>query len=238
MRIAICDDEKSCCEAIESAVRHWSDRNTHDISTHVYFSSEEMLLAYEERQYDVVFLDIQFPGEISGYELASRLRASDEWLQIVFTTNFSDYAIQGYSVNALRYLLKPVQEEQIFECLDIAHRQYRLSQDKMLILSTKNAQHALQQRDILFLESKGHTLYIHSRGVSDPIQIRATLEHIHGRLSKELFVRCHKSYVVNISCVRKLTYESATIGDGQTIPVGIRYKNAVYQAFEEYFQGR
>jgi len=237
MHAAICDDDRICCGAIESAARHWADSNTCDISAHVYISSEEMLLACEQRQYDVVFLDIEFPGEISSYELARRLRASDERLQIVFTTNISDYAIHGYSVNALRYLLKPVQEEQIFECLDIVRRQYQLSQDKMLILSAKNARHALRHRDILFLESKGHTLYICRRN-GDPIQLRDIPEQMHGRLSGELFVRCHKSYVVNISCVRKLTYDSATIVSGQSVPVGIRYKNAVYQAFEVYFQGR
>lgn len=239
MRIAICDDETSCCSTIQTAIEKWLEAtSTYDIQVHVFQSSEDLLHAYERIVYDVVFLDIQIPNEISGYELAKQIRSINETTQIIFTTNFSEFAIQGYNVNALRYLLKPVSQDQINECLDIAYNQWQLADGSALLAVAKDCQQVILHRDILYLESKGHHILIHSRTADEPIQIRSGLDHIYGQLPHELFVRCHKGYIVNISCVRKLTYSTVTLFNGKSIPVGIRHKNSIYQAFEAYHQGR
>ena len=109
MRITICDDEPFYTEAINASIGRWSMK--HGVPVHVRMcQSSEDLLSEIEKQIpdDVYFLDIQFLGEVTGLFLAQEIRKRNEQSIIVFTTNYEDYAIEGYKVNALRYLQKPI----------------------------------------------------------------------------------------------------------------------------------
>ena len=124
MRVIICEDERCFQEALCNAIEEWKELTNHqDVSCICFDSSEELLASWEGGlSAELLFLDIQIPGELSGMALAKKIRQHDQTVSIVFVTNYADYVYEGYVVSALRYLKKPVLREDIFDCMEIAYR--------------------------------------------------------------------------------------------------------------------
>ena len=239
MRIAICDDEIIYRIAIFQAIERWQKVNSiNGLLIKQYHSSEELLFDIENGQsYDVLFLDIQIPNEMGGIDLAKRIRELDECTQIVFFTNYSEYACEGYHVNALRYLHKPVHPEQVSECMNIAYRQWTSTQGKCFILENKSEKIVLRYKSVLYIESSGHSIIIHHIQKDNTINIRYKLSQILEKLPETIFVMCNRSYIVNIIYVRKIAYDKVIMSDGEEIAIGKRYRETLRVAFGKYFQG-
>ena len=118
MRVVVCEDEPFYQTAIAEAIERWQSASGHtDVELSVFSSSEDVLEAIEhEAEIDLLFVDIQIPGEMSGIDLARRIREACLDMTIVFCTNYNEYVFEGYTVNALRYLKKPVSQEDINYC--------------------------------------------------------------------------------------------------------------------------
>jgi DNA-binding LytR/AlgR family response regulator len=187
--------------------------------------------------FDLAFLDIQFPGEISGLELAHRLRTANEHMCIVFTTNYRDYALEGYKVNALRYLMKPVGEEQVFECLDIAWRQWRLLQNESILVPATDQVHHVVFRSICYLESRAHYVHLYLADQEQELRVRAKLSEFMKLLPGEEFVQCHRSFAVNLFYVQSISKTAIQLTDGTQIPVSRNYWEQALAAFGFLFQG-
>lgn len=239
MRIAICDDELIYRVAICEAIEHWQKQHgVEAVLVRHYHSSEELLNDIESKQrYDMLFLDIQIPNEMDGIKLAKRIREMDECVQIVFFTNFAEYAYDGYYVNALRYLHKPVHPDQISECLDIAFRQWKYAHGENIVLEYNGGSLVLKYNSILYIEANGHMILIHCTDEKEPIRIRQRLSQLLTILPETIFVMCNRSYIVNIMYVRKITYDRVVIADGEDIAIGKRYRDGLKRAFNRYYQG-
>ncbi len=110
MTIAIIEDETAHQNILASYIEAWSRTAKQTVSIRCYQDAGQFLFAWEDEQPDVVFVDIQMPG-MNGIELAKRLRTQDQELVIIFTTGLADYMEEGYEVEALHYLLKPIRRE-------------------------------------------------------------------------------------------------------------------------------
>jgi len=240
MRILICDDEKQSSDAIHAAIGRWATHNsTSSFQIDTYASSEDMLDSLRNKiVYDIAFLDIRFPGEMNGLQLASELRALNEQMIVVFISNYEEYAIDGYKVNALRFFYKPISDSQIFECLDIAYRQWKLLINKYLLVESKQQLCRMPYRSILYLESQSHYVCIHS--VSNTIKeviVRKRLAELIEDLPTEMFVQCHRSFVINLLFVQKISRKQITLTDGTEIPISPRNRDRVLLKFKYFFQG-
>ena len=165
MRILICDDEIHYTNAIKESIERWKRITRNDSITYdIFRSSEDMLDSLRNQTiYDLVFLDIQFPTELNGLQVATQLRMLNDQVVIVFVSNYDEYAIDGYKVNALRFLTKPISDSQVFECLDIAYRQWQItSSNSVIILETKQQIHRVAYKSIVYIESRAHYLDIHT----------------------------------------------------------------------------
>lgn len=117
-RFAVCDDSPADRAYVVGLIREWSGRAGLLLQIDEYPSAEAFLFAYEDRStVDVLFLDIEMEG-MSGVELARRLRQMRAGLQIVFLTGYMEYIAEGYDVEALHYLIKPVTGEKLGTVLD------------------------------------------------------------------------------------------------------------------------
>lgn len=110
-------DEPNQISQMKTLLHEWSTNNNTEIETHEYSSVEQFLFDYESNACDLLLLDIEMTG-LNGTELAKSLRAKGDLLPIVFITGFSEYMSDGYDVEALHYLLKPVKKEKLFAVLD------------------------------------------------------------------------------------------------------------------------
>lgn len=239
MRVLVCDDESICLEAICASIQRWRvQRGAEGIVVSSYRSSEELLDALDRAQpFDLAFLDIQFPGELSGLELAEYLRRIDEQLLIVFTTNYEKYAMDGYKVNALRYLQKPPGDLQIFECLDIAYRQWRLCNECALTLMEGGNAYRIAYKFFLYAESKAHYIDIHLAHQEETIRVRMKLSELLKRVPESMIVQCHRGFAVNLQYVQKITRKYIELCNGTAIPVGRNYWENTMMRFKALYEG-
>ena len=136
-RCAVCDDNGADAAFVVSLIDKWNQENGNEraiYKTEVFPSAEAFLFAYEENQeYDILLLDIEMGG-MSGVELAKRLRQMGAGLQIIFITGYMDYISEGYDVEALHYLIKPVTGEKLGEVLDRAMERIK-TRERGLVLT-------------------------------------------------------------------------------------------------------
>lgn len=239
MHVIICDDELLYQSAIKKSVESWSKNSGHaDIQITVFHSSEE-LFEYFERggNADLLFLDIEIPREISGLTLAHNLRAINTEISIVFITNYDEYVYEGYTVNALRFLRKPVNDDEIYFCCSYVYNRLALTHADSIAFFSGNLRITLRYLEILYIESHSHTLDIFTTGRSKPLKISSRLTDVLALLPSKLFVFCHRSYIVNIAHIRLLTRTNLVLSNKDTLPVSRTYVTQLNQAYDNYFRG-
>lgn len=239
MRIVICEDEPVYQTAIAEAIDRWQSASGHtDVELSVFSSSEDVLEAIEhEAEIDLLFVDIQIPGEMSGIDLARRIREACLDMTIVFCTNYNEYVFEGYTVNALRYLKKPVSQEDINYCCSYVYNRLILRNDHALTLFSGGKRYVLRYIEIRCIEARLRNLLFYTTLSDEPIRINARLADIESSLPRSLFVLCHRSYIVNIAHVRTLTRTECLLSNSEFVPISRTYVNDINQAFDRYHQG-
>ena len=116
-RIAICDDRQEDREYVRQLTACWAQQRGNQVEMTEFCSAEQFLFSCPQPDFDLLLLDIEM-GEMDGVSLAKQVRRTNELMQIVFITGYSDYITEGYEVAALHYLMKPVKEEKLFVVLD------------------------------------------------------------------------------------------------------------------------
>ena len=182
-------------------------------------------------RYDLVLLDIVM-NETNGVELARKIRGHDVDAAIVFVTANPSYALQGYDVNALHYLLKPLDGD-VLEKLIASDYERRFKREYLFVKSgTRNLR--IPVKDIICFETAGRRVLITLSGAADPVAYSGKLSELLEGLPREQFIRCHVGYVVNLKNIQKLTRSEAVAGGengGKTIPVSRAHFEAVQKAF-------
>lgn len=234
MRVAVCDDVQLYVDSVVKCIHDWNKSDEIIIKT--FTSSEDLCDQIGQAiPYDIVFLDIQFPGELNGMELARMLREWNEDMIIVFISGTDDYAVDGYRVNAFRYLCKPLSYESIAECLDAAYHRLTVGKKPMVFIDGKDNA-VIEGNRIFYIESQGHYLTLHLKE-NEKLTFRKKLSEIVPALPEELFASCHRSYIVNVMYIRRLIKGEIVLADGSRIPLSPRYRDKVYEKFVTYFQG-
>ncbi len=192
-----------------------------------YSSALQALEAVRREQPDLLFLDIQMPT-MNGIELASLIDTYRT--KVVFTTAFSQYALEGFRVDAIDYLLKPISYDNFSRCVDKVERLLDktaggvASNDYMVIKSDYRLV-KVQYSEVLYLESlRDYVLVVLADGTQ--LKTLSTLKGIESTLPNELFRRVHRSFIVNLSNVRVVERNTIIFGR-TTIPISESYRSEV-----------
>lgn len=225
MKIAICDDDTVQLEYINTFVQKWSNAVKDNAEISCYSNARELLFDYIPNCFDILLLDIQMEGE-NGISLAKRIRSFNDDAVIIFITAVSDYVFDGYDVGAVQYLLKPVNEVKLFECLNASRKKSTLQ--KRIILESEQGSTAVAVDDILYLEAFSHKtrVVLHDR----ELFINESISSIENRLGND-FHKCHRSYIVNIKHINSIKKYDAVMDNGSSIPISRR----LYQDFNGAF---
>ena len=229
MRIAVIDDQPADRNYIAALVTRWAkDRDT-AVTTVPFPSAEAFLFAYsEDRDFDILLLDIEMSGE-DGISLAKRLRREGCAAEIVFVTSHFELAGEGYEVDALHYLVKPVSQEKLSAVLTKAADRLKAAPPSVVI-SSDGETVRLTEREILYGEAFLHYLVLHTK--ERDYRIKETLGDFAGRLSED-FLRIHRSVLVNLRRIVKITRKDVTLDSGDVLPVARGKYDAVNRAFIE-----
>lgn len=230
MRIAICDDEEMYRVQLKSVLDKILVNADYEIET--FADGNRLEEAYSEAPYDLVFLDIEMPA-VDGITLARRLRARSEKVFIVFLTGHVEYALEGYEVNALRYLTKPVDTDKLKEV--IRYVQDKQGSGRQIIVKEDGEQLLIDIADVMYMESMNQNVRIVT--TKGEHVIRYNIGDFEQQLAGDGFFRIHRGYLVALAKVKKLAKSDVIMEDGTTLPVSRSnikpLKDALYVYVEE-----
>ena len=233
-RIAICEDDRVFSNAHEKTCRAILDSINIDHRVSVYSNSADFVNDFEIRQhrYEMVLLDIVMDG-INGMEIAQKIREQDDDTAIVFITAYDKYAIQGFSVKALHYLMKPVDARQLENLIRSVVD--RGASDTWTIKNGETYTN-IHIKEIICLEIAGRRIKISLKG-GDVRYYPGKLTDALDELPKGQIVRCHQAYAVNANNICDFTRRGAIAANGEEIPISRTYWSSVKDAFLKKMDG-
>lgn len=233
IRAAIVEDNPRDAQFVARILRRWAEARGQTVSVEQFSSAERFLFRYaEDKAWDILLLDIEM-GDMDGVALAGRIREDNASVQIVFITGYPDYMAQGYEVAALHYLMKPVREEALFAVLDRAEKAMQ-RQTRFLILPVNGETLRLCVEDIQYAEAFSHTVELHTAGRA--YGIKMSIGQLEERLG-EGFVRCHRSYLVNLAYISRLSRTEVYLDGGKSLPLSRGAAKDVHRAFIAFYTG-
>ncbi len=233
MRIAICDDEEKYRIQLKTVLDKLLINTDDDIET---FSDGNILAAkFAESPFDLVFLDIEMP-EIDGITLARKLRAVSEKVFIVFLTGHVEYALEGYEVNALRYLTKPVDIDKLKEVLNYVRD--KIGSARQIIIREDGEEIILNVNDVVYIESMNQNVRIVT--TTGEHTIRYNIGDFEQQLKDDGFFRSHRGYLISLSKVKKLIKTDVVLDGGAdeiVLPVSRSNIKPLKDALYSYVEG-
>lgn len=212
--VAICDDAAADRDYLQTLVKRWAADRGHRVELTLYPSAESFLFRYaEDKDVQILLLDIEM-GPMDGVSLARTLRKENDAVQIVFITGYSDYIADGYEVEALHYLMKPVKEEKLFAVLDRAVEKLHSNQ-RTLLLELPGEVVRLPVYQIRSAEVQGNYVTIHAK---TDCTVKMTLSEMEAQLDDNFF-RLGRSALVNLGCVARVSKTAVTLNDGTVLPL-------------------
>lgn len=232
MRIAIVDDSQEDRDLLKSYIHRYSQENSEQLDVAVFQSGIDLIEEYGSG-YDVLFLDVEMPG-INGMELAKEIRRKDDSVGIIFVTNMAQYAINGYEVNAIDFMIKPVAYFNFSQKLEKAIRFSENRREKEMLLSGEDGITRIKASDIYYIEkSKNYLLYHTKKGV---FTARGTMQTIRTELERFSFFECMTGCLVNLRYIQKIGKDSVFL-DKDELPMSRRMKKEFIQHFADYIGG-
>ena len=232
-RVAIVDDSNIDAEYVHSILESWAQDRRAGVQAQRFPSAESFLFHYaEDKDWDILLLDIEM-GAMDGISLAKRIRQDNEMVQIVFVTGFGDYISEGYEVSALHYLMKPVKQDKLFAVLDRAVAAMRKT-ERVILLPVGGEMLRLPVGQIEYVEAFSHAVAVTTE--ADTIQVKMPISEIE-KLLGEGFVRCHRSYLVGLKHIARLSKTEVILDSGKALPLSRSAAAFVHKAFISYYTG-
>ena len=232
-RVAVCEDQTDLCEELcrlcsqalgELAVPH-------EVTPFPCAEQLGGLIEQAEQKFDLLLLlDIQMEGK-SGLELAAELRRADNRVSIIFVTGCEEYLRDGYSVQPIQFLLKPVDYQTLFSAIRTAWRLNGGKQHVVLQEGTRTV--LLSTREVRYIEGFNHGISVHQNAAAVFYRISLT-EAERSIQPTGCFCRCHNSYLINMDWVSEITRTKVVLTSGEHIPIGRRYYEAAQKTFIRY----
>ena len=233
MKVAICDDSAQDAELICALLREHFDKNGFIGELHTFASGEALAAGFAAQPFDVVFLDIYMEG-MNGLKTAERLRALDPGFSLVFITSSTDHALDCFSLGTDGYVVKPIQREDIdrafSKCRDVF-----LKNGRYIEVPSDRTKRKIPLHKILFMEVYGKAVLVHTR--KETIKTSVPLDELE-KMVNVPFLRCHRSYIVNLNYVEALQPDDFKMQDGSLVPLRQRGRAELRDAYADFLSDR
>ena len=232
--VGIVDDDAASRQTMTAHLKRFEAEHGVTLDLHVFSDPQDLLDSYRG-DYDIVFLDVEM-SPMDGFETAHAIRKLDPDVVLVFATNMAQFAIRGYEVDALSYLVKPVpyfafaQETQ----RSLARASKRVSES--FVIPSGTAVTRVDLREILYIESIKHRVIVHT--ADGEIAYLGTLKAVEAELGDKGFYRSNSCYVVNLRHVTAVGATTCTIRGGEELVVSRPRKKGLLTALTDHVGGR
>lgn len=234
IKIAFCDDDISALNELRMLLDQYRTKRSEEITYAAFHSPLDLLCEIERGvRFDILFLDVLMPG-VNGIHAAEEIRSYDNNMKIIFLTSSAEFAVQSYTVGAFFYQLKPVCKERFFGLMDSVLAVCEKEQSDSLIVRCKSGITRIELRRLEYCEVIHRTLFLHLtdgtvlESIGKLEDLKCQLEPYGG------FLRVHRSYLVNLEYVQKLSYKSVTMSCMAEIPIPRGKYNEIKNAFLEH----
>lgn len=235
-RIAICEDDAAQQAYEEKLVCAWARDNQYKVAVDAYANAEQFLFAAEDKQeYDLLILDIQMGG-MSGMELAGKLRENGGNMGIIFLTGVPDYALEGYEVGAIRYLMKPLKEKDFYDLLDKLFEKLKQESGAYFLWEQGMNVCKIAFCDIIYVEARGH--YLRMNTVKGEVEWKASFSSLTEEFKDRRFFLLRRGLLVNLEHVERITRSECILDHGETLPVARSRYQELNEAFITYYRGK
>lgn len=233
IKVAVIDDEEIQRETMKSLLKNVEQEINSQLLVVAFSSGEEFLFEQPDHEdIDILFLDIEM-NHVDGLTLAKKIREKDSEVTIVFVTGFAEYAVQGYEVQALDYLLKPIEVTKLKKVIE-RHIEKKPVVQKTMMLETLDGIMKVALDDIIYIEANKRQCEVHKVGGS--LTINKKMKEMNDELN-EAFIQTHRSYLVNAKHINRLLKTDVECSNGDSVPVSRRLAKEVQEKFIRYHKG-
>lgn len=233
IRIAIVEDDQADAKQLADCLERFQREQGESFSVRTFPNPAEFLDTYGSG-YDLVFMDIELPM-FNGMEAARQLRKIDSVVTLVFITNMEQYAVSGYEVEALDFVVKPINYYRFSSMLRRALRNIDRRAEKEVIVQSAGSFARLRASEIYYVEIRDHLLiYYTDQGRFESWGKMGDLE---AELAPHGFVRCSNSHLVNLRHVLSMDGDDVNVA-GTKLPVSQRRRKAFYASVTRYLSGK
>ena len=233
IRMAIVEDDDRYIEQLQSYLKKYSREKGQQLQITVFHDGDEILEHYQG-DFDIILMDIQMRF-VDGMTAAEEIRKLDQEVVIVFITNMVQYAVRGYQVDALDYIIKPVEYYSFSRKFDRAVSRVRRRDRHYLTLKVDGGVQKVELSQLCYVESQGHDLHFYTTG-GEWIS-RVTMQEMEKILAPHGFYRCGKGYLVNLARVDSYRDGICLIGRSR-IPVSRAKRKEFMEAMSDYMSGQ
>lgn len=228
--VAIVEDDAGYTKRLQEYLKKYEEEYREPLEVTAYSDGDEIVENYRG-QFDLILMDIEMRF-MDGMAAAEQIRKQDSRVIIIFITNMAQYAIRGYAVDALDYVLKPISYFAFSQRIKRAMERMKKREERYIMVNTKIGVHKIAVSQLCWVESQGHRLTYHTKDA----QYESTTTSI-GKLETELgsasFFRCNKCYLINLRYVTGIDKDNVLLGD-LSVPVSRAKKSELKRALVAY----
>lgn len=232
IKIAICDDESVMCATLKHLISQKLELLKTPFTT-ACFSRAQTLLS-SPLDFDLIFLDIGMP-DLDGISAARMLRERGFLGSLIFVTIMPEYMPEAFEVEAVDYLCKPIDEARLENALKRALKHIEKRGKASLFIQTMNWCRCISPDDIYYCEVINRKIYLHTR--DEVIEYYGRLKDLEKKLNED-FIKCHRSYLINLAFLQKYENSQVTLEDGSQIPVSRTHHQLLMDAMLHYLGRR
>lgn len=232
LRIAVVEDDKTYAAQLKEYLERYEEEKKRRLSVTVFSDGEDIVTGYTA-DFDIILMDVEMTF-MDGMTAAEKIRMIDSEVVIIFITNMPQYAIQGYKVDALDYVLKPISYFAFSQRIDRALTRVKKDESRFITVAVKGGRRKLDVSLLCYVEVRDHDLIYHT--VDGDCMTKGTIKEAEDALSGEKFFRCNRCYLVNLEYVEDFQGSSVTV-NGECVQVSRSRKKAFLDAVNDYMSG-
>ena len=232
MKIAVVDDSPRDLQLIKGYVERYFKENGGDYQVRTFENGLEFL-DEEKLSFDIVFMDVEMP-HLNGIETARNFRKRDKMAVLVFITNMAQYAIHGYEVDAIEYMVKPVEYYNFFDKMEKALRFVKRDQEKTLLLHGQEVTARIPVSGIYYMEKERNYILFHTK--EGDFRERGSMGEMEEKLAGSGFSRCITGCLVNLRYISKMSKDAVWVGD-RCLPISRSQRKQFAKDFADFLGG-
>ncbi|MEV7971761.1 LytTR family DNA-binding domain-containing protein [Cellulomonas sp. NPDC089187] len=234
IRIGIVEDDPASAQLLVDYLERYRTEHDESFDVRVFADGSQIVRGYRP-DFDILLLDVEMPG-LDGFATAERIRAVDRDVVIVFITNMAQYAIRGYEVDALSYVLKPVAYFAFSQEIRRSLERIRQRSSEYLLLPVEGGVARVDVADVVFAESMKHRIVVHT--TTERYGMTGALKTLEAQLTPHGFFRSNSCYLVNLRHVQGVRQNSCQLVGGHDLVISRPRKKAFLAALTDYLGGR